>query len=381
MSLRPTARLLRRHPRYFAHLALKKLQFASRYGYVRERGTEAGPRPRPLVYKLMLNWKCNLRCPMCMQWGDVGWVKEAPTQAKDELPWEVVEKIFASGLPRNASFIVSGGEPLLYSRFARLLRLLNEHRRFATVCTNGLLLERYADEIDGNPYGTFLISLDGDQPTNDLLRGKGVYADVIGNIERLQRLRRPPFLAIQFTVMPENVSQMEAFCERMVDLGVDWVLLNPGWFLPESQARHYEEFMRERFDVEPKTHLGYVRKYDYDKDEFRRQLERIRERSWPIRIASYLKEPEWVQDFIDDPEKLLGNRTCYKQWLRIDVLPDGRVAPCVQFPDLTVGDLRTQGLDEVWDGEPNRRFQDTVHSESLPICAKCNNIYLYDGGR
>ena len=381
MAFRPTARLLRRHPRYFAHLAMKKVQFARRYRYVRERGTAAERRPPPLVYKLMLNWKCNLRCPMCMQWGDVGWVKEAPTQAKDELPWGVVEKLFENGLPANSSFILSGGEPTLYSRFGRLLRLLHDHKRFATVCTNGILLDRYIDEIDGNPYGTFLISLDGNEETNDFLRGKGVHGDVMGNIEKLKSLRRPPFLAIQFTVMPKNVSQMERFCEQMVDRGIDWILLNPGWFLSQPQARHYEEFMEERFDVKPTTHLGYVQEYDYDVDEFRRQLERIKSRDWPIRIASYIKEPEWVQDFIEDPEKLVGNRLCYKQWLRLDILPDGKIAPCVQFPDLTVGDLNTQGVDEVWHGESNRRFQDTVHREPLPICAKCNNIYLYDGGR
>ena len=372
-------RMARRHPRYFAHLVAKRAQFRQRYRWIRSHGRNGATPPPPLAYKLLLNWKCNLRCPMCMQWGDVGWVKEAGERAADELADDVLDQVFDGPLPRNASFILSGGEPLMHPRFGDILDRLRERRRFATVCTNGLLLDRFVDRIDGNPYPTFLISLDGFEDDTTTLRGRGVYARVMENIERLQALRRPPFLAIQFTVMPENVARMEEFCAAMVERGVDWILLNPGWFLSEPQARRYEEEMRERFDVEATTHLGYVRRYDYDVDEFARQLARIRQRRWPIQIASYLKEPEWVHDFIGQPDKLLGNRLCYKQWLRIDVLPDGRVAPCVQFPDLTVGDLRRQSLMEVWHGEANRRFQRTIFDKPLSICAKCNNIYLYDG--
>ena len=373
----PLIRHARKHPRYFAHLMLRKLQFAARYRWIHAHGASDETRPKPLVYKLMLNWRCNLRCPMCMLWGDVGWVTPRIEHHDTELPWEVVEKIFASGLPFNSSFILSGGEPLMYEHFGRLLGKLREHRTFAIICTNGLLLDRYEKEIDGNPYPTFLISLDGHEQTNDALRGKGVHRRVIANLERMQRLRRPPFLAIQFTVMPENVTQITSFCEEMVARGVDWILLNPGWFVTPKQAQDYERFMREHFGVEAHTDRGYLREYDYDKGEFERQLRQVRERRWPIHIGSHIREPEWVTDFIDHPDKILGARLCYKQWLRLDVLPNGTVPPCVQFPDYTVGDLVAQGVSEVWQGEENRRFQKVISRESLPVCAKCDNLYLY----
>jgi radical SAM protein with 4Fe4S-binding SPASM domain len=377
VSLAQTARLARKHPRYFAHLLVKKAQFARRYRWVRRHGGSERPVPRPLVYKLMLNWKCNLRCPGCMLWGDVGWVKESREDAPKELPWGVVEKIFASRMPTNASFILSGGEPFQYREMGRLLLELKAHRKFAIICTNGMFLEKFERELDDNPYPTLLVSLDGSENTNDRLRGKGVYRSVLDNIERIQRLRRPPFIGIQFTVMPENVAEMETFCEEMVRRGVDWILLNPGWFIDAKQARDYEGVLQREFGVTPKTHLGYLREYDYDKAEFQRQLSRIWSRRWPIQIASHLKEPEWVQDFIDEPAKLLGTRNCYKQWLRLDVLPDGRVTPCVQFPDLHVGDLKTQSVEEVWHGVENRKFQKFISGGPLPICAKCDNVYLY----
>ena len=150
----------------------------------------------------------TMRCPMCMLWGDVGWVKEAPKEtARTDLDWAVIQKVFDSGMSRNASLILSGGEPTMYPEFGRLLRLLEERRKFAIICTNGLLLDRFLEEFDGNPYPTLLISLDGDRELNEKLRGPRVYDRVIAGIEKLQALERPPFIGIQFTVMPENVNE------------------------------------------------------------------------------------------------------------------------------------------------------------------------------
>ena len=42
-----------------------------------------------------------------------------------------------------------------------------------------------------------------------------------------------------------------------------------------------------------------------------------------------------------------------------------------------VGDLVRQSVEEVWQGEANRRFQRVITKESLPVCSKCNNLYLY----
>lgn len=375
----PSLRLLRKHPRYFAHLARRKADFTVRYKWVREHSGEEGRIPQPLVYKLLLNWSCNLRCPMCMLWGEVGWVDDQINCSGDVLSWDVIEKIFATDLHPNASFIFSGGEPMQYEHFGKLLLLLREYRKFAIICTNGTLFDRHMEQIENNPYPTFLISLDGSQEVNDRLRGRGVFERVMRGVEQLQKLHRPPFIGIQFTVMPENVASIESFCEEMIERGVDWILLNPGWFLSQQQARDYEHVMRDHFDIEAKTHLGYMREYDYDKAELQSQLEAVWTRKWPIQIASHLKDPAWVSDFIDHPAKILGNSFCYKQWLRMDVLPDGRVAPCVQFPDLTVGNLNTHSVDEVWQGEENRRFQAFARTRTLPICAKCNAIYQYGG--
>ena len=39
----------------------------------------------------------------------------------------------------------------------------------------------------------------------------------------------------------------------------------------------------------------------------------------------------------------------------------------------------TQSVAEVWRSRENREFQKLAHGHTLPICAKCDNIYLYNG--
>src|SRR5262249_20078029 len=161
--------------------------------------------------------------------------------------WEVIEELFSRHRASHPSFILIGGEPMLYSNFAKLAQTLKKHKCFAITCTNGTLLDRFASESADNPYLTYLVSLDGLKKQNDQLRGRGLYDRITRNIRLIKALKRPPYLGIQFTIRPENVGVMYEFCKEMVMLGVDWILLNPCWFVSKEQAREYEDFMRKHF--------------------------------------------------------------------------------------------------------------------------------------
>lgn len=382
-SLGGIARLAWHHPQYIEHLLIKKLRLFSRYKWVTEHEGEDGRVPPPLAYKLVLTYKCNLRCTMCYQWGDEGWCKQEPAQEmREELSIEVLQKLFSQASRRQRpSFILIGGEPMLYSHFRELALSLKKHKCFAITCTNGTLLHKFTAESSDNPYLTYLVSLDGLKQENDALRGKGIYDRVTKNIKLIKSLKKPPYVGIQFTIMPENVGVMYEFCREMVKLGVDWIVLNLCWFISEEQAREYEQFMLRNYNNHPTSHLGYLFPYELDKEEFVRQYRRIKSQRWPIQISCYLKEPEDIYTFVDKPAMPLGNTFCYKQWLRMDVGPDGAVSPCILYPDLTVGNLGAQDVLDVWNSPEYARFRELRRQELLPICAKCDALYLYEPGR
>jgi radical SAM protein with 4Fe4S-binding SPASM domain len=371
-----------RHPLYMQHLVVSKFTSLARYRWAERNDDRDDLVPPPLGYKLVLTYKCNLRCIMCYEWGAVGWCHELPKPAiAKELDWSIVQKLVAETGDRRPYFILIGGEPLLYSHFADLADLLRRTKCFAITCTNGLMLDRFEAELQDNPYLTLLISLDGPERENDLLRGRGVYRRVTRNIERLKALKRPPYIGIEFTIRPENVAVMYDFCQNMVSLGVDWILLNPCWFVSQEQALAYESFMQKHFSITPRTHLGYLMPYELDKDEFVRQMEKIDHHRWPIQISCYLRRPQHIYTYVDRPELPPENTFCYRQWSRMDITPDGEVTPCILYPDLIVGNLHDQHVMDVWNGPNFTRFRQLRRREILPVCAKCNALYLHDARR
>ncbi len=381
-SIPGLVKLAWKHPRYFEGLVIKKLNFFSRYKWLEENSGKDDAVPPPLVFKLVLTYKCNLRCSMCYEWGDAGWCKEQPTgETNLELDWEIVERLFAEHGERRPSFILIGGEPMLYANFRNLAHALKRHKSFAITCTNGLLLDQFLDESNDNPYLTYLVSLDGLQEENDKLRGAGTYNRITQNIRLVKALQSPPYIGIQFTIRPENVRIMYDFCRKMVDLGVDWILLNPCWFVSEEQAREYEHYMQKQFGITATSHLGYLLPYDLDKEEFVRQYRKITDEKWPIQISCYLQTPEDIYTYVDKPQTPPRNSFCYKQWLRMDITPDGAVSPCVLYPDLTWGNLKDSSVMEIWNSPEYAKFRVMRRENVLPICSKCDVLYLYDAKR
>lgn len=375
-------KLFVRYPRYMAFLIKRKFDFRNRYFWVCSDKRLQKDVPPPLVYKLYLTYKCNLHCGMCMFWGEKGiYGIGNPKAASEELDFAVIDRILKETGHRHPSFILSGGEPLLYSRFHDLVAILKKYQCFAYVCTNGTMLEKYIPAVIDNPFLIFYLSVDGPSEINDALRGEGSYTLVVDNLRRLKALRQNNYVGIQFTLQKENVPYLYDTCKEMVAAGADWILINLKWYLSPQQAYQYETVLQKEYNVTPQSHSGFLLPYDIDKEEFIRQCQKIRSEKWPIQISSYLKKPEDIYAYTDYPDINPYNQFCFKQWIRMDVLPDGQVTPCIQYPDLKFGSLMDTPVKEIWNGQFYKQFRKKINRELLPVCSRCYCLYLYDAHR
>jgi hypothetical protein len=69
------------------------------------------------------------------------------------------------------------------------------------------------------------------------------------------------------------------------------------------------------------------------------------------------------------------NFPCYRQWLTFTVLWDGRVSLCCADLDghIVLGDLRTQSIAEIWNGDAYRRVRrEHLESGGPAICRNCD---------
>lgn len=376
-------KLLRRNPAYLFHLIGKKIRFNKRYKWVDHNSGKDGRVPPPLVYKVHLTHQCNLKCKMCMLWGEQGWVKnESTAETSKEIDWPVLERCIKQVSNQKPSFIFSGGEPFLYSKMEELIHTLKANKCPAIFCTNGTLLNKYTELLINNPYVSLLVSLDGCNEENDLLRGKGVYNKVIDTVKALRKKSKNlPYIGMQFTIQPENVHSMYTFCEEMSQLGVNWILFNLCWFINENQARKYVSILKKDYSVTPKTHTGYLFSCSINKDELKQQFVSIQDKKWPMQVSSYFKESKDIDAYIENPEIPFRNELCYKQWIRMEITPAGDVTPCIQFPDLTFGNIADKNVNEIWNNPLYKKFRNDIRKRLLPVCSKCDALYLYDPGR
>jgi MoaA/NifB/PqqE/SkfB family radical SAM enzyme len=317
-----------------------------------------------------------------MFWGDRGVERSRPaSESARELDWEVVERILREHGDAQPSFILSGGEPLLYSHFAVLADQLKRYRCFAYVCTNGVFIERHLSSIRDNPYLIFYVSIDGPREVNDRLRGEGTFERAVAGIRALKGLKPNPYVGVQITLQSGNVGHLHRTCREMVALGVDWILINLQWFVTPEQASQYEAVLAREYGVRPTSHLGFLAPYRLDRDEFVRQCHQICAERWPIQISSYLRKPEDIHVYLDHPEANPYNDFCFKEWIRMDILPDAKVTPCIQYPDLTFGSLKEGSVMDTWNGAAFARFRTRIRRQPLPVCSRCYCLYLYDAQR
>ncbi len=176
---------------------------------------------RPEWAHIRVTESCNSRCVTCNAW-------------KNELVDELTTQEIKNALKQLkdigvTNLILIGGEPLLRSDIGNLIReaaLL----RFETiiVVTNGLLLEKKAEELLENGVTHITVSIDGVESVNDMIRGvPGYFEKSIRGLETVQRLKKDRGLNVSVTLLTtillkKNVDDIPRLLEISRNMGVYW---------------------------------------------------------------------------------------------------------------------------------------------------------------
>ena len=100
----------------------------------------------PKRVSLTITNNCNLRCRMCGQWSENGYVRrDGPGTPMVLGDWKrIVDEMAAQGV---SWVLIRGGEPFLYPGMIELLEYLRAKGLPTSVDTNGTLLTRYAADL------------------------------------------------------------------------------------------------------------------------------------------------------------------------------------------------------------------------------------------
>ncbi|MDR3295613.1 MAG: radical SAM protein [Clostridiales Family XIII bacterium] len=154
---------------------------------------------------------CNLKCTGC-------WA--AQYGGNNNLSYEMLDSVIRQGKEIGIHFyIFSGGEPLVRKR--DIIRLCDAHPEcYFFAFTNGTLVdEEFCKEIVRVANFTLAFSIEGDEESTDMRRGKGTYKHVIEAMSLMQSFRLPfGYSTCYHSKNTEKVGS-DAFIDDMISRG------------------------------------------------------------------------------------------------------------------------------------------------------------------
>ena len=177
------------------------------------------PVPSLRYLELQLTLKCNLRCRHCY----IG-----PPEPV-ELPVQDIRRVMAQfEQMQGLRLILTGGEPMLHTRFNEINEMLPDFAFRKILLTNGVLTGTKGglDILKGLNVHEVQVSIDGIGATHDALRGWGSYSKALATIRCAQEAGMDVSVATMVTA--GNLKDFDDMDEMLRKMGVrNWAVDAP----------------------------------------------------------------------------------------------------------------------------------------------------------
>jgi MoaA/NifB/PqqE/SkfB family radical SAM enzyme len=327
---------------------------------------------------------CNLRCQMCGQWSQEGYVRCQPERLKQEMglaDWQRLVDELASH--QIHSLLLRGGEPFTFPGIIELLEYIHARDISISIDTNGTRIKEYAQAIARIGKIHLTISLDGPEPIHDEVRGvKGTYARVKEGLEALRQAEQeqgnPIGKSFNYTISPYAIHGLGGLPEAVRDLGGDVVAIVPYYYFPRAVGRAYEQELQAAFGCPAASWVGFHHEesgvpFELFQAQYRQYLAELKGMyDFPYMAFSEDEYRTWFADAVTP----VGLSRCSNIEQLIDIQPNGDANFCVDFPDYVIGNVREATIEAVWNSERAERFRAYRREKPLPVCQRCGAKYM-----
>jgi len=195
----------------------------------------AGRKRYPLVLMLEPLFRCNLACAGCgkIDYPDAILNRRMSVQ-------ECLDAVDECGAPMVA---IPGGEPLIHKEIGEIVAGIVARRKFVSLCTNALLLEKKLHLFTPSPYLFFSVHLDGLKEHHDRsVCQEGVFDRAVSAIKAAKA--KGFTVNVNCTIFDNHpAEEIARFLDFCSDLGVG-VSISPGYAY--ERAPDQEHFLHRR---------------------------------------------------------------------------------------------------------------------------------------
>ena len=338
----------------------------------------------PQTVSFTITNACNLRCRMCGQWSEEGYMRSRAKQHKRELgldDWKrLVDELAAHGI---RSLLLRGGEVFLYSEIIPLLEYIHGKGMAISIDTNGTQLARFAGDLAriGNIHLT--VSVDGPEEIHDAVRGvQGTFRRIREGLARLaeeeSKYGNKISKSITFTISPYSYRGLGKMPAVAKSLGIRSICIVPYYYVPQAVGLKYEQELRENFNCEAFSWRGFHHEESgVDTDVFLRELRAYRATLDGIEDYPYLRmSEEEYRTWFGDARTPVGSTACANVEKLIDIQPSGEANFCVDFPDYSIGTVRESTIADLWNNPRAEKFREYRRRQPLAVCCRCGAKYM-----
>ncbi|MGD9417242.1 MAG: radical SAM protein [Desulfobacterales bacterium] len=284
----------------------------------------------PYMAELDVTYRCNCRCQMCQRWKD---------PRNDELRAEEYETLAAELHEMGSHQIsIAGGEPLMRDDVFDIISSFSGRGMSVNICTNGILLEKYHDQVCSSNATLVTVSLDGaSADSHDTIRGApDSYRQIEDGIRKLLSHPRSsrPIVRVRMTISNQNVNEMGAFYRKW-DGVVDDVLFQP---VHHCSDAYYTGLDENTLYLDPDVIAEQIAATPLAKDGYLNRL-----------IESLKACGSYPQ------------QQCFAAVLMARINPWGHVYPCLE-QHVSVGSIRETDFKTIWNSQ-------RIHQERQQLAA------------
>ena len=327
---------------------------------------------------------CNLRCRMCGQWSEQGYVLNHTIDTRSHMTLADWKRLVDEIAQYKIRFVlVRGGEPFLFGGIMELLRYVNAKGIFLSVDTNGTILDRYAAELSSISNMHITFSVDGPEEVHDAVRCEdGSFQKIKQNIALLTDLEKKCgnkiSKSICFTISKYNYTSLGQMADVARSLAISSVNVVPYYYFSDKVGAEYEKELKEHFGCVAFSWKGFHHEGSgVQFDRFKEELRKYRETLGDIYDFPYLPltEDEY-QIWFQDESTPVRSSTCMNIENLIDIQPSGEANFCVDFPDYSIGNVINRNISDVWNSPRAQQFREYRRQKPLAVCNRCGAKYI-----
>jgi len=327
---------------------------------------------------------CNLRCRMCGQWSESGYMHDRKDRLKEEISlsdWKrLVDELAAHNID---SILLRGGEVFLFPDIIELIKYINSKNIRTSIDTNGTMLWKYAEELTGIGNVHINVSVDGPESIHDKVRNvEGCFKKIkegIGLLNELEKGGRGRVdKLIVFTISRYNFMGLGEMPDVARSMSVDTITIVPYYYFPRRAGKQYEKEMKENFNCAAYSWKGFHHESSgIDFKEFRKQYRKYLANLKGLKSYPYMdfSEDDYKRWF-GDPTAPVGSQRCLNVERLIDIQPDGDANFCVDFPDYIFGNVRKSSIEDIWNSKEAEIFRMYRREKPLSVCHRCGAKYM-----